>query len=172
MVPTGSDQIPTNSKRFWSESNWFRSEPLGTNRFRSVPAGHSKVLAIDALFLCRLDSTLTDYELCRILIQRGIEFHTLLPCTTSPSILPHLTLPVRSPGYQFTKNDYVAYLEERTALLRIPRVRRAALMKGGIVWRLVISRASFTDVLHGPTTSATLYGQGISFPTGSPNAYL
>ena len=51
IISLGTDQIPTNYKRFQSESGrnqlesgWNRLEPVGTNRFRSVPTGHSKVL--------------------------------------------------------------------------------------------------------------------------------
>ena len=57
-VPTGFRLVPSSSKQFWPDSNqnhlesgWNRLEPvgiwselLGTNWFRSEPAGHSKVL--------------------------------------------------------------------------------------------------------------------------------
>jgi len=44
LIPSGSGRNPTGSGRNRLESGRNQSEPLGTNRFRSVPAGHSKVL--------------------------------------------------------------------------------------------------------------------------------
>ena len=116
---------------------------------------------IDALFVCRLPPNLGPQEIARELYNRGVQFHTLLPCCSSPSIIPPLPMPIRTSDYQFTKTDYLAYVQEREALLRKPRVARAALMQGGIVWRLVVSLVSFWDILRGPTSSVTLHGQGL-----------
>ncbi len=74
------------------------------------------------------------------LLSRGIAFHTVLEVP-----LPDLTvaLPPKTPlvtypfGYKFTTDDYVVYEARRDSLLRQPR-GRAALMKGGIMWRLAL----------------------------------
>jgi hypothetical protein len=38
-------------------------------------------------------------------------------------------------------------------------------MTGGIVWRLVVSEVSFSEALHGPTTSTTIHGHGLFVPS-------
>jgi hypothetical protein len=134
----------------------------------NVPWDLTVTNAIDALFLCRLEASMTELELCHVLLQRGVQFHTLLPISSrnarlSP-ILP-VILPIRGAGYMFTARDYDAYVQERAALLRSARVRRAALMMGGIVWRLVVSEVSFSEALHGPTTATTVHGHGLFVPS-------
>lgn len=114
--------------------------------------------ARDALLVCRLDERFNDYEIAYYLIQRGIPFHTLLPFGTvyrAPRLAPPMTmLPIRLPGYEFGKRDYDAYLDQRAAILSQPRAR-AALLRGGMVWRLAFSALSFDDVLRGPSNSGT-----------------
>ena len=103
----------------------------------------------------------------------GIQFNTLLPVNPLPrSIAPVLAVPVRLPGYEFTQDDYFAYEQERAALLRDPRIARAALLRGGIVWRLAVATLSFDDVLDGPTTAATLRRQGVVLKTSDASVDL
>ena len=128
-----------------------------------------------ALFLCRLDPsfTFTDYEFARTLLNHGIRFHTLLPLPcVRPSPPVPVSIPIRLPGYEFTSSDYHAYVQQRSALLADPRVARAALMRGGIVWRLAMSTLSFDDVLHGPTAAVTLYRRGVAFKTRDSSVEL
>jgi hypothetical protein len=133
-------------------------------RVACVPWDLTVTNAIDVLFLCRLDGSMSEIELCHVLIQRGMQFHTLLLISrrqVGPSPIPPRVLPVRGAGYVFSKIDYDAYIEERVELLRNTRVRQAALMTGGIVWRLVVSEVSFPEVFHGPTTATTIHGLGL-----------
>ena len=121
---------------------------------------------VDALYVCRLDHTgaarITDFEVARELLFRGIQFSTLLPIRPLPlSTTPLIAVPVRLAGYKFTVEDYYAYEQQRAALLSDTRVARAALLRGGIVWRLAVATLSFDDVLEGPTTAATLQRRGI-----------
>jgi hypothetical protein len=132
---------------------------------------------VDALYVCRLDRIgglqMTDFEVARELLYRGIQFNTLLPVNPLPrSIAPVLAVPVRLPGYKFTQDDYFAYEQERAALLRDPRIARAALLRGGIVWRLAVATLSFDDVLDGPTTAATLRRQGVVLKTSDASVDL
>lgn len=125
---------------------------------------------VDALYVCRLDHTgglqITDFEVARELLNHGIQFSTLLPVKPlPPSVAPAITVPVRLPGYEFTEDDYYAYEQQRAALLSDPRIARAALLRGGIVWRLAVATLSFDDVLEGPTTAATLQRRGIVIRT-------
>jgi hypothetical protein len=127
----------------------------------------------DALFLCRLDPSLTDYELARELLNRGIRFHTLLSLQYVPPSPPiPISIPLRLPEYVFTSSDYRAYVQQRSALLADPRVARAALMRGGIVWRLAMATLSFDDVLYGPTAAVTLHRRGVSFKTRDSSVEL
>ena len=119
--------------------------------------------SMDALFVCRLPNELRPRDICRELFNRGIQFHTLLDLRPVPrSIIPPTLIPIRLADYQFTKSDYLAYIQERDALLRNPRIGRAALMRGGIVWRLTASQVSFWDIIRGPTPSVTLHRQGLT----------
>ena len=133
----------------------------------NVPWDLTVTNAIDALFLCRLETSMTELELCYVLIQRGVQFRTLLPISSRqarPSPIPPVILPIRGAGYMFSATDYDAYVQERDALLRSARLRRAALMTGGIVWRLVISEVSLPEALNGPTTATTIHGCGLFVP--------
>lgn len=119
-----------------------------------------------ALLLCRQDASLTDYDLARELLNRGIQFHTLLSLPyIRPSPPVPVNVPIRLPRYEFTSKDYHAYVQERSALLADPRVARAALLRGGIVWCLAMATLSFDDVLHGPSVAATIYRRGVCFKT-------
>lgn len=88
------------------------------------------------------------------------------------SIAPAITLPVHLPGYKFTLDDYYAYEQQRAALLSDPRIARAALLRGRIVWRLAVAMLSFDDVLEGPTTVATLQRRGIVIRTSDDSVDL
>jgi hypothetical protein len=123
--------------------------------------------AVDALYVCRLHSGMTDYDICRQLLQRGIQFHTFLArnWTSDPRPIVGPPLPVRLEGYKFTQRDYETYLSDFQHLLKNPRIARAALMKGGIIWRLVVSHVGFDNVFLGPTTNVTLYSRGLCIDT-------
>ena len=108
--------------------------------------------AADALYICRMDSRYSDSDIARTLLQRGVPFRTFLPVQTIPRPLPStsLVLPVRLTGYTFTRRDYDAYLHQRAVILSSPG-GRAALLRGGYVWRIAIQGTSFDAVLRGPS---------------------
>jgi hypothetical protein len=111
----------------------------------------------DALYICRLPQDYTREDIAVALLQEGIRFRTLAPVPDLPRSLPcpELALPRRSENYVFTKRDYDAYIDQRNVILRGPR-GRAALMRGGYVWRLARATVSQDSVLEGP------------FPDGGP----
>ena len=122
-----------------------------------------------ALLLCRLDEGMDEYGLCNALMQRGVEFRTFLPLQPiAPQPLPSLITPIRLSDYKFTYGDYECYLQDRDRLLSSPRVRRAALMRGGIIWRLAASQASVSEVVMGPTASVRDYRQGTVLSSTDP----
>ena len=59
-------------------------------------------------------------------------------------------------SYEPDAVDYLAYETRRDAFLSQPRAR-AALLKGGIVWRLAREHIHVEDVLNGPSDDAHQY---------------
>jgi hypothetical protein len=126
-----------------------------------------------ALYIVRLDSRFNDYEISRHLLHRGIAFHTVLPLRNVPkSSIPHPIFPsIRSSGYVFTIEDFNVYIHRRDSLLRSPR-GRAALLKGGIVWRLAVETISVDDCLEGPSIETSVHRRGLVHPTADPSVDL
>lgn len=132
----------------------------------TVPWNLAVESATIALMVCRLDERLNDYGIVWMLILRGIKVRTLLPIRRGQRIQnpPTMRVPVRLPGYDFhSLSDYATYQTTLNNLLRIPRIARAAIEEGGIVWRIAFSRSSFTDVLSGPTSQLLLHNLGRTF---------
>jgi hypothetical protein len=122
----------------------------------------SPVTAIQCLRSCR-DIT----EAVRYLMGQGIPFNTLNPCHTfSPPLTgpppPPISLGVRPIGYQPDAADYAAYEAARDHFLRSSRAR-AAILKGGIVWRLAMEFIGPGCVLTGPSDVASSEGQIFHF---------
>jgi hypothetical protein len=119
----------------------------------------------DVLFVCRLNMNFNEYDLARCLIQQGIPFRTLMPLSVVPRPLgpPSLMLPIRLSGYKFTPKDYEAYQEQCAVIFSQPRAR-AALLRGGIIWRLAVETLSIDDALIGPSTGATIHGRAFTIP--------
>ncbi|THG94145.1 hypothetical protein EW026_g7268 [Hermanssonia centrifuga] len=101
-------------------------------------------------------------DVARGLLQRGIPFRTLLPVdqhVPKPSV-PQLNIQLGHHPYDYqpTPGDYTSYEGQRDTLLGRERVCRAALMKGGIVWRLAMEMFGVESVLFGPKdVEAALY---------------
>lgn len=74
---------------------------------------------------------------------------------------PSHRLTVRPVKYKFTAADFEAYEHSRRYIFRDPRIARAALLAGGILWRLAIEDAPPDLVLDGPDPTA--YQLGIGF---------
>lgn len=113
---------------------------------------------IDALHACRLISegeSIVDVavELCN----RGIPFKTMVWTGYSESDYPAKAKPIRLDGHQWNGWDYHEYLRERAELLRIPWIRRACYMSGGILWRIAVDIAgppSRSVFENGPSEAA------------------
>ena len=129
--------------------------------------------AVDALFVCRLPPASTDVEITRILVERGIRFHTFMESKSRNFTLPPSPLvPIRLSDYKFERRDYLAYLEEREILFLDAWVSCAALKMGGITWRIAREHANMLDVLDGPTTAVTIRNVGESMPGSSADTML
>lgn len=73
-------------------------------------------------------------------------------------------LPLRPVNHTYTPYDFAAYEEMRDNLLRRdPRIGRAALLSGGLLWRLAIEYLAPDIVLDGPGELAYAYGIGFTF---------
>jgi hypothetical protein len=72
------------------------------------------------------------------------------------------TIPFRLSDYKFTPYDYASYLRERSATLSQPNAR-AALLSGGIFWRIAQEHLSVDAALEGPSRVVTRHGVGQSF---------
>ncbi|KAG2002994.1 hypothetical protein CC2G_003629 [Coprinopsis cinerea AmutBmut pab1-1] len=105
--------------------------------------------ALDALFVCRLPPEFKEDEIVLTLVQKGISFRLFFPRShlqarryRTPSYSP---LPIRPLKHKFTKIDYDSYVNTRTRILSQPHMR-AALRRGGIIWRLAIATLGMGDV--------------------------
>jgi hypothetical protein len=94
------------------------------------------------------------------LYTRGYPFSTRLvgpqPVTTTRPAIN--SLGYRPKGYTPLPCDYAAYEALRDSFLATPRAR-AALLKGGIVWRLAKEVVPEVTVLNGPSSEALLTGR-------------
>lgn len=79
----------------------------------------------------------------------------------TPPILPH---PENS--RPFMHYDFVAYERVRERFFQHPHAR-AALLEGGIIWRLAMEHLDSQDALRGPSDSANDFGDSISLPNGT-----
>ncbi|KAG6883565.1 hypothetical protein C0992_008451 [Termitomyces sp. T32_za158] len=119
-----------------------------------MPWKLSLTTAVNALLVCRLDPRFRETDIAEYLLQHGIPFQTFFPLRLALRAprqpLPPCVLPMRLSNWEFGVGDYHSYVRQREVLLTQPRAR-AALMRGGIIWRLSVSSVSFSSVLQGPT---------------------
>lgn len=95
------------------------------------------------------------FDVARHFLRNGISFRTLGRAAASSSYNQHVVaerfgLGLRPYNYVFTWADYMAYETERNRLLNGP-AGRAALMAGGLLWRLALEVVGEEQVLFGPT---------------------
>jgi hypothetical protein len=110
-------------------------------------------------------------HIARHLLEMGIPFSTRL-CVPPPyptlrrGFHTNLGLGWRQQGYKPDYADYVAYATTRDSFLRLPHAR-AALLKGGIVWRLAIEVTGCFAALEGPSEHVLKHGAFITLPSGN-----
>lgn len=114
-------------------------------------------------------------NLAKALLRRGIPFSTRAPLPMLiPKKPPYLVenLGIRHEDYSPGKFDYCQYERKLKELVKEPRVARAALLMGGMVWRLVMevlgSSSAEALVIGGPSDSAYYFGNGLKLePSGA-----
>lgn len=117
------------------------------------------------LMICRMADDLREVDILQELINRGICCQTLMACqriAPSPP-LPIIAPPIRSGPYVFQSGDWLTYKARARALLQNPRIARAALLAGGILWRVaLLFKASVAHAVHGQTSAS----QAFTYPSG------
>jgi hypothetical protein len=98
-------------------------------------------------------------DIAKYLARHGIPFQTVIrPTQRIMPITPtSVFLGWRRQGYQPDHIDYTDYEAKRDAFLESPRAR-AALLMGGIVWRLAKHSLNLDCVLSGPSSQARYHG--------------
>lgn len=132
-------------------TSWYRVEPL---LFLSYDSPWHLIVEspTTAMEIIRRGWGPTKADIARELVRRGIAFRTVLESRlTSPQPeTPGVALGVFPFGYKPTVRDYLHYEQRRDHLFQQP-YGRAALMMGGIVWRLAIESLGMEEVLLGPS---------------------
>jgi hypothetical protein len=111
--------------------------------------------ATDALAVVRLLRLNRTYEgIALYLASHGVPFRTFRTVTSPWTTIPYhpipVRLPLRLPGHHFTNLDYESYVHQRSLMLGNPRAR-AALLQGGLLWRLADGFVQYEDAVAGPT---------------------
>jgi hypothetical protein len=102
------------------------------------------------------------------LVYTGKSFWTLKPRTRRrqyPRPGPFIP-PYRRMDYKFTYLDYYSYTIEREKFFRYPHAR-AALLRGGIVWRLALDELDYENAIGGPSDTADDFGIVVTLPDGT-----
>ncbi|KAK0490764.1 hypothetical protein IW261DRAFT_36988 [Armillaria novae-zelandiae] len=148
--------------------------------YRVQVQGASKVLdqrymlivyrADDVLHCLRLSGVMDLDDLIQELCGHGIRFTVGIQadppdpksrgkrCAKGPC--QDILIPCRPANFKATLLDYISYVRRRAALLRDPVVASAALMHGGIIWRLAMEHVDdFGVVLRRPADDILRYGK-------------
>ena len=129
-----------------------------------------------ALELCRRRDITSMEEASEFLMRRGTRFRFAYqpdPRDRAGISLvprPHVYLGWRAKGFNPDKWDYKAYESSARDLLREPR-GRAAVLRGGIVWRIAVEllgEDAIRDAIQGPSADVWKLGREISVGRGDP----
>ena len=94
------------------------------------------------------------------------------PTATLPDPRPPLRLTIRPINHTFTAADFEAYEYSRRYLFRDPRIARAALLAGGILWRLAIEDVPLDVALVGPDPLSSQLGFGFRIQDKKDDVYV
>ena len=119
------------------------------------------IFAVIRVFQDKEDATTP--EICEYLVRRGCKFRTLRRISapkqrTRPP--PSVELEFRPGDFKGDKVDYAAYEQTRHAALDINTWGRAALMQGGLMWRLTVDstgQEGIQKVIDGPSAEAVSF---------------
>jgi len=117
--------------------------------------------AVRAFQIFSVDSH-TPQSLSLELLKVGISFRTLHPLPASPSASlssPPGFVPIRLKDHVFSSVDYLDYVERRRQILISCR-GRAALLAGGLLWRLALEHLGEESASFGPSSAVLEHGLG------------
>lgn len=121
---------------------------------RNLVAMYSPIVALAVLRRQPVDNA----AVIEYLYDIGARFHTFLDKPPLLKYAPHAfeyTIPRRHRTHVFDVQDYDNYLHTMQSLLGLTRMR-AAVMRGGYVWRLAANTIRVDDVLDGPSKTSLL----------------
>ncbi|KAF4623614.1 hypothetical protein D9613_001483 [Agrocybe pediades] len=116
--------------------------------------------ASHALMVCRLDCSYNSRDVAMYMVNQGMPFHTMQASKTlsraPPStITTALRTPQRDQHHVFTPKDFEVFCARLLVYTRqSSRAARAALKRGGYVWR-ACNRVAFSIILDGPVVWST-----------------
>ena len=124
-------------------------------------------MATNILHLARGDFGQTASIILEGLLNRGMRIRLLQPTdkhvTSSQATKITATIGnrplgvgIKPYGVELSLEDYIVYARIRDELLKGP-AGRAALLQGGIVWRLALNLCTIEDTSRGPETGDSLY---------------
>ncbi len=125
-------------------------------------------------FRLLMDENHSTISLSMQLVAVGITFHTLRHLSILPTVIlssPSTLIPIRVRDHVFTIDDHSAYVERRARILKSPR-GRAALLRGGLIWRLALEHLGMESVSFGPSSVAVQYGLGYVFKAPDGHLYI
>ena len=101
------------------------------------------------------------------LLDCGKSFRTFMsPTRDAIQTRPCFVLPHRPTGFTFQPSHYPLYKRELEFFFQYPHAR-AALLEGGILWRLAMEYLDPRDALDGPSESACDFGEVVHLPDGT-----
>ncbi|TFK73105.1 hypothetical protein BDN72DRAFT_762135 [Pluteus cervinus] len=119
-------------------------------------------------------------DIIQQLVSQGYPFHTLYPRPRDRkrgewSTRSSGSLGFRPPDFKPTPTDYAKYEATRERILT-PSITRAALKRGGIIWRLTLeifeSLADAVDVILNPSEASLPCWNGLKIKTRSEGEYV
>ncbi|KAF8180869.1 hypothetical protein BJ912DRAFT_929191 [Pholiota molesta] len=127
-----------------------------------------------ALYVCRYilsnPNAHTIVTVANRLLQRGIPFRTLIAHSYSARYtsvaLPYSPTSFRLINHEFTTQDFETYRLQCQQVLSQPQ-GRAALLHGGIIWRIAKDFLSVDEVLLGPSIEVITHRVGYSHNSGT-----
>jgi hypothetical protein len=131
-----------------------------------------------ALYICRYilsnPGAHTVVTVASRLLERGIPFRTLLGLNCSSRQMT-IKEPYNPPSFRFinhvfTPQDFEAAMLRAQSVLSQPQ-GRAALLKGGIIWRIAKEFLSGDGVLAGPSVEVTVHRVGYMHASGTPTIH-
>ncbi|KAI0786792.1 hypothetical protein C8Q75DRAFT_808305 [Abortiporus biennis] len=163
------DMFPSKARRYPLPSFMKNPVLVGSNCVFSQAIGSSKSIPHRAQSKSLNGTSLR--EIAAELIRRGILFHILVPPSSQPSFpaVLHCVKAICLGSHRYLDNLkglYSTYCSTLDSIFSSSHVRWAALIQGGLIWRLTLEYSIMDVVLSGPLEDANRDGHTQSFSSG------